>query len=75
MDADARSTSSDASGANDGWLDSLWRKTQKDAEDTIKFIEEEHKKNVQKFERGLNEIKTTAGGAGGGSRAKLEGLL
>ena len=30
---------------NNGWFDNLWRKTQKDAEDTIKFIEEEHKKN------------------------------
>ena len=45
---------------NNGWFDNLWRKTQKDAEDTIKFIEEEHKKNVQKFEAAVDEIKTTA---------------
>ena len=73
VDEDARSTSSDASGANDGWLDSLWRKTQKDAEDTIKFIEEEHKKNVQKFEQGLNEIKTTAEELADGFTSQLEG--
>ena len=70
---DARSASSDASGANDGWLDSLWRKTQKDAEETIKFIEEEHKKNVQKFEQGLNEIKTTAEELADGFTSQLEG--
>ena len=73
VDEDARSTSSNASGANDGWLDSLWRKTQKDAEDTIKFIEEEHKKNVQKFEQGLNEIKTTAEELADGFTSQLEG--
>ena len=71
-DEDARATS-DASGANDGWLDSLWRKTQKDAEETIKYIEEEHKKNVQKFERGLNEIKTTAEELADGFTSQLEG--
>ena len=73
VDEDARSTSSSASGANDGWLDSLWRKTQKDAEETIKFIEEEHKKNVQKFEQGLNEIKTTAEELADGFTSQLEG--
>jgi hypothetical protein len=73
VDEDARSTSSNASGANDGWLDSLWRKTQKDAEETIKFIEEEHKKNVQKFEQGLNEIKTTAEELADGFTSQLEG--
>ena len=44
----------------------------KDAEDTIKFIEEEHKKNVQKFEQGLNEIKTAAELADGFT-SQLEG--
>ena len=40
----------------------------------MKFIEEEHKKNVQKFEQGLNEIKTTAEAvepAGSGCKARM----
>jgi hypothetical protein len=73
VDEDARSTSSDASGANDGWLDSLWRKTQKDAEDTIKFIEEEHKKNVQKFEAAIEDIKKTAEEAVDTVQSQFEG--
>ena len=58
---------------NNGWFDNLWRKTQKDAEDTIKFIEEEHKKNVQKFEAAVDEIKTTAEEVVDGLQSQLEG--
>ena len=58
---------------NNGWFDNLWRKTQKDAEDTIKFIEEEHKKNVQKFEAAVDEIKSTAEEVVDGLQSQLEG--
>ena len=42
-------------------------------EDTIKFIEEEHKKNVQKFEAAVDEIKTTAEEVVDGLQSQLEG--
>ena len=73
MEDDVASTSSNASRDNDGWFASAWKKTQKDAEETIKFIEEEHKKNVQKFEDGLKEIKTTAEELADGFQSQLEG--
>ena len=73
VEDDVASTSSNASRDNDGWFASAWKKTQKDAEETIKFIEEEHKKNVQKFEDGLKEIKTTAEELADGFQSQLEG--
>ena len=56
-----------------GWFGNLIKKTQKDAEETIKFIEEEHKKNVQKFEAAIEDIKKTAEEAVDGLQSQFEG--
>ena len=56
-----------------GWFGNLIKKTQKDAEETIKFIEEEHKKNVQKFEQAVDEIKHTAEEVVDSVQSQIEG--
>jgi hypothetical protein len=64
---------SEAGGENNGWFANLWEQTQHNTQTTIKFFEEEHKKNVQKFEAAIDEIKTVTEEVADGIQSQLEG--
>ena len=51
----------------------LWEKTQRDTQTTLKFFEEEHKKNVEKMEKTFNEIKDAADAAVEDIKANIQG--
>ena len=70
---------SGASAAGDGteasklWYEKLWEEHQRNTDATVKFFEEEHKKNVQKFEAAIEDIKKTAEEAVDGLQSQFEG--
>lgn len=75
--AEGNSTTSAAAaaggGENNGWFASLWEQTQQNTQTTIRYFEEEHKKNVQKFEAAIDEIKTVTEEVADGIQSQLEG--
>ena len=62
-----------AEGENNGWFANLWEQTQQNTKTTIQYFEEEHKKNVQKFEAAIDEIKTVTEEVADGIQSQLEG--
>ena len=56
-----------------GFFSKLWEEHQKNTDATVKFFEEEHKKNVQKFEAAIEDIKKTAEEAVDTVQSQFEG--
>lgn len=63
----------DGTEASKLWYEKLWEEHQRNTDATVKFFEEEHKKNVQKFEAAIEDIKKTAEEAVDGLQSQFEG--
>lgn len=60
-------------GEKNWWFANLWEQTQQNTQTTIRYFEQEHKKNVQKFEAAFDEIKTATEEVADGIQSQLEG--